>query len=129
MRQPTRSSQRNSKHKLNNNKTKPESKPGRQSGQAKTPIHHFFVTTNNKNDMDIDKAGIVSNTETENIDLIKVMDMFSVNINKYVHGVVTPCIGCLKSNITCVNIDLQKELCKKSEEESSTESIGNQPKK
>ena len=42
---------------------------------------------------------------------------------------VTPCTGCLKRNRKCVNTDLQHELSKESEEESSTESIGKQPKR
>ena len=58
-----------------------------------------------------------------------VMEMNSVNRNQSLHEVVTSCTGQLKRNRTCVNIDLQKELCKESEEESSTESIGKQPKK
>ena len=78
--------------------------------------------------MDLDKAGIFNNTDTEKIDLIKEMDMNYVNRTQ-TEPVVTPCTGWLKRNRKCVNIDLQKELCKESEEESSTESIGKQPKK
>ena len=128
MRTKTQSSQCNSKHTFNNNKNKPNSKPVRQSSQAKIPIHPVFITTNTKNDVDVDKACIINNTENENIDLIKVMEMYSVNITQSVHEVATPCTSRLKSNRTFDNIDLQKELCKESEEESSTESIGKQQK-
>ena len=72
MRQPTRSSQRNSsKHTITNHKTKPNSKPGRQISRANTSKNRFVVTTNNKSDMDVERSGIVHNTDTEEIDLIK----------------------------------------------------------
>ena len=127
MRKPTQSSQLNSKHTLINNKTKPNSKPGRQISQEKTPEQSFVFTTNDKNDVDVDKAGIVNNTDTENIDIIKEMDMNCVNRTQS-QQVVTPCTGLLQRTRTCVNMDLQNELSKESEEESSTESIGKQPK-
>ena len=129
MRQPTRSSKRNSsKHTIENHKTKPTSKPGRQISQTITSKNRFVVTTNTKNDVDVEKAGIVNNTDTEEIDLIKEIAMNSVNRTQS-QQVVTPCSGRLKRNRKCVNTDLQLELSKESEEESSTESIGKQPNK
>ena len=56
------------------------------------------------------------------------MNMNSVNRTQS-EPVVKSCTGRLKRNRICVNIDLQKYLCKESEEESSTESIGKQQKK
>ena len=129
MRQPTRSSKRNSsKHTITNHKTKPTSKPGRQSSRAITSKNRFVVTTNTKNDVDVEKAGIVNNTDTEEKDLIKEIAMNSVNRTQS-QQVVTPCSSRLKRNRKSVNTDLQLELSKESEEESSTESIGKQPNK
>ena len=73
MRQPTWSSQRNSKHKLKNNKNKQKSKPSRQSSRTKTPINTGVATTTTKNDAGVDRSRVLNNTNTKEEDLRVVM--------------------------------------------------------